>query len=205
MSKILHTYGDSHATKEYGGWNKININDLYIITNHIPGKLMFSFGRDQMIVVGNIKENDIVCFCFGEIDCRCHINNYEPNWETNIDSIVENYFITISKNVKDKNLIVFVFNVVPPVERELPINNWLSVGAGLPALGTDEDRKKYTVYMNKKIKEYCEKFNYVFFDVYDKYIDEKGFLKRELSDTNCHISNPIYIEEFLKKYIYDNR
>ena len=93
---------------------------------------------------------------------------------------------------------------MPPLERENPLNLWTEVWAvenGVPATGTDEDRKKYTEYMNLKLKEYCEKYSFIFFDIYEKYSDENGFLKRELSDTNCHIKDPIYIEEFILKNI----
>lgn len=197
----LHTYGDSHAV-HYGGWDKINIDNLIIKTNHLAGKLMYSFGRDRMNVLSGLHLGDMVCFCFGEIDCRCHINKYEPNWKESIDNVVENYFINIKQNVdRFIDLKVLVFNVVPPLERELPENLWIEAGNGLPSLGTDEDRKKYTLYMNLKLKEYCDKYKYTFFDVYDKYVNEKGFLKVELSDNNCHIKNPIFMREFLIEYI----
>jgi hypothetical protein len=196
-SLILHTYGDSHAS-HYGGWNKINIDGLHIKINHIAGKLMYSFGRDMMDVVNNINNGDMVCFCFGEIDCRCHIHKYEANWKKVIDDIVEKYFINIKNNVERyKNLKVFVYNVVPPLERELPKNLWIEKGNGLPSLGSDEDRKKYTLYMNEKIKEYCITYNYIFFDIYNKYVNKRGYLEATLSDNNCHIYNPIYMREFL--------
>lgn len=199
--RTLHTYGDSHATR-YGAWDKINIDGLKININHLGGKLMYSFGRDMLKVVSNINDGDIICFCFGEIDCRCHINKYEPNWEKNIDDVVENYFICIQKNVENfKNVKVFIYNVVPQLERELEYNKWTEIGAELPAMGTDKDRKKYTLYMNDKLREYCEKYDYVFLDVYNKYINEKGFLNEKLSDTNCHIKDPIYVKEFIVNYL----
>lgn len=198
----LHTYGDSHAT-HYGGWGDVKIDGFKISTNHLPGKLAYSFGRDKIQVVKNVKENDIVLFCFGEIDCRCHINKYEPNWKESIDNLIESYFVNINLNVsKYKNLKVSVFNVVPPLEREKDINRWTEVWAskhGVPATGTDKDRKKYTEYMNSKIKEKCDEYGYIYFNVYNEYCDEDGFLKRELSDTNCHIRDPKYIIEFILK------
>ena len=203
MNKIIHTYGDSHAT-HYGAWDKITIPNLTVSINHFPGKLMYSFGRDSMDVVKNINENDMVCFCFGEIDCRCHINKFEPDWGKTIDDVVENYFINIKKNVeKYKNLTTFVFNIVPPLERELPENFSAEYynGNPIPALGSDIDRRKYTLYMNDKLKEYCKIYDYIFLNVYDNYVNEKGFISTEFSDGNCHINNPIYVEEFLMNFL----
>lgn len=200
----IHTYGDSHASN-HGGWGDIINENIKININHIEGKLAFSFGRDKMQVVNNVNSGDVVIFCFGEIDCRCHINKYEPNWKESIDALVQSYVENVHRNVMDiDGLITCIYNVVPPLERENPLNLWTEVWAvanGVPATGTDEDRKKYTEYMNLKLKEYCEKYSFIFFDIYDKYSDENGFLKRELSDTNCHIKNPIYIEEFILKNI----
>lgn len=200
----IHTYGDSHAS-HHGGWNDIKHENIKININHIEGKLAFSFGRDKTHVVNNVNSGDVVIFCFGEIDCRCHINKYEPNWKESIDTLVQSYIENVHRNVMNtEGLTTCVYNIVPPLERENPLNLWTEVWAnqnGVPATGTDEDRKKYTEYMNSRLKEYCEKYSFIFFDVYDKYSDENGFLKRELSDTNCHIKDPIYIEEFILKNI----
>jgi len=48
------------------------------------------------------------------------------------------------------------------------------------------------------LKEQCLLNDFIFFDIYDKYTDDRGFLKNELSDGNVHIDNPIYIKEFLE-------
>ena len=123
MIRTLHTYGDSHAAR-FGAWDRVDVNGVKVKINYIIGKLMYSFGRDMMDVVNDVNNGDLVCFCFGEIDCRCHIHKYIPEWEKSIDNVVNNYFINIKKNVeKYKNLVVFVYNVVPPLERELPDDN----------------------------------------------------------------------------------
>jgi hypothetical protein len=51
------------------------------------------------------------------------------------------------------------------------------------------------------LKEKCFEKGYVFFDVYDKYADENGFLRKDLSDDNVHIRNGIYITEFINNYL----
>ena len=52
---------------------------------------------------------------------------------------------------------------------------------------------------NKKLKEYCVKYNYIFFDVYDKYTDEDGFLNTKLSDGAIHIGDGTFINDFIKQ------
>jgi len=193
----IHTFGDSHS--------RFGFRDNPLIhTYDIASSLCYSFGRDKFgrlnIMNYNVQENDIVIFCFGEIDCRCHINKYITNdisYTNIIDEIIDNYFIAINLNVNQFNkLHVCVYNVVPPVEKYNTHEN-----TEYPYLGTDNDRQNYVLYFNKKLKEKCIQHKYIFFDIYDKYIDKKGFLSKKLSDGNVHILNGIYIHEFLNSII----
>jgi hypothetical protein len=38
-----------------------------------------------------------------------------------------------------------------------------------------------------------------FFDIYDKYIDNNGFLKKNMSDGHVHILNDFYVNQFIEK------
>ncbi|MBT4127892.1 MAG: hypothetical protein HOE32_04475 [Nitrospina sp.] len=199
---ILHTFGDSHASHIHGGWNNEKMNlPVQIISNHLGPKLMHSFGRDKNYLFSHntVSEGDIVVFCFGEIDCRCHVGKYSPNWKPVIDTLVENYFEAIRINAEQyKDLTITVYNVVPQIERESPKNAWMiPYQANAPHVGADSERAEYTRYMNKRLASKCEESGYIFIDVYDKYCDENGFLREELSDKNCHISDPKYVSEFI--------
>jgi hypothetical protein len=66
-----------------------------------------------------------------------------------------------------------------------------------PFLGKDEERKQYTLYFNEKLEEKCIEKEYIFFDIYNNYIDENGYLIKDLSDGGVHISNGIYISNFI--------
>jgi hypothetical protein len=89
---------------------------------------------------------------------------------------------------------VCVYNVVPPVQKynscEDPI---------FPFLGTDEERKQYVLYFNEKLKEKCIERGYIFFDIYNNYIDENGFLRKDLSDGKVHIGDGVYINNFINE------
>lgn len=165
-------------------------------------KLCFSIGRDGINIKDdfNINNGDVVIFCFGEIDCRCHVHkhiNNSKDYMQIIDSIVENYFIKI-KNIVDNftNLKTCIYNVVPPIEKHNTLEN-----PEFPYLGTDEERKKYALYFNKKLKEKCITYNYIFFDIYNKYTDNNGFLNKSLSDGNVHIRDGIHIKSFIEDNI----
>ena len=198
----IYTFGDSHSV--YGWKSFYNILKDYLLLYGIGPRLCYSFGRDSLNLL-NIKDydvsnNDIVIFCFGEIDLRCNIQKYmtkENTYDKIIDTMIEKYFLAIEENVKQfTHLNVCVYNVVPTVQKfntyEYPNH---------PFMGTDEERKTYVTYFNKKCKEYCSKYNYTFIDVYNKYCDINGYLNKELSDDNVHIENGYYILFFLYMYI----
>ena len=66
-------------------------------------------------------------------------------------------------------------------------------------MSSDEERKTYCLYFNNKIKEKCIENNYIFFDVYDKYTDNNGFLNKNLSDNGIHILNGVYLTTFIEE------
>ena len=186
----IHTIGDSHATNGWYG----------VIEHHLGPLLCYSFGKGKLnrcnILDYNIKNGDSIIFCLGEIDCRCHIYkhvNENTTYQQIINEIIDNYFEAIDINIKNSNLKlknICVFNVVPPIQRYK--TNEPSV-----LCGSDEERKEYVLYFNKKIKEKCLIYKYIFFDVYDKYTDNNGFLNYKLSDTRVHIKNGYHLGEFI--------
>jgi len=190
----IHTIGDSHSS---GGWTGI-------IRHYLGPVLCYSFGKEKLnrcdIRNFNIKDGDTIVFCFGEIDCRCHIHKHiteTTRYQDIINNIVDNYFEAIELNVsisqiKLKN--VCVYNVVPPIQKYNTVEN-----PEYPYLGTDEERKQYALYFNKKLKEKCIEKEYIFFDIYNNYIDENGYLRKDLSDSTVHIGNGIYISNFIKE------
>ena len=191
----IHTIGDSHS---YFGWSN------NIINHHIGAVLCYSFSQKKLDLCDireyNIKDGDTIVFCFGEIDCRCHIKKHITNdktYEDIIDDIINNYFETIKlhieiSNIKFKN--ICVYNVVPPVMKKTTSENLL-----YPFLGSDEERKNYVLYFNKKLNEKCIEKKYIFFNIYDEYKDINGFLRKDLSDGNVHIKNGIYISNFINQ------
>jgi hypothetical protein len=193
----IHTIGDSHS---HCGWPISKI-----INHHLGQVLCYSFGKAKLnrcdIRNFNIKDGDTIVFCLGEIDCRCHIHKHITDtitYQYIINNIVDNYFEAIKLNVsisqiKLKN--ICVYNVVPPIQKFNTEEN-----PDYPYLGTDEERKQYVLYFNEKLKEKCIEKGYIFFDIYDNYTDESGFLRKDLSDDNVHIDNGVYISNFINEH-----
>lgn len=75
----IHTFGDSHASDIHSGWKDCD----NIKAHHIGSILCYSFGKNNLkrcnIRRFNINDGDSVIFCFGEIDCRCHIHKHITN------------------------------------------------------------------------------------------------------------------------------
>lgn len=202
----IHTFGDSHAID---GWNRIH--DPVICRHHTGAYLCYTIGnkRENVFEMNkhhwgfhnsteyvDVQDNDMVVFSFGEIDCRCHVHKHitEYNqYQQIINNIIDNYFETIAETTrKYKNLRICVYNIVPTVNKANCDEN-----AELPFLGTDEQRKTYVLYFNQRLREMCTMYNFIFFDIYDKYTDSNGYLNKDLSDGAIHIQDPTYIKEFL--------
>jgi hypothetical protein len=181
VNKVIHTVGDSHC---WNGWLKVPG-----VKFHLLGPmLMHTFGRDKMIVTADMPRDANVIFCWGEIDCRCHVRKHQP-WKQTIDDLVKNYIEAIDINTKEHRH-YWIFNVVPPPRKEGMIE-----APDFPMRGTDDERLSYVKYMNKKLKESGRPF----IDVYDKYCDKDGFANRELMPDGVHIGNEKYLIEWVNK------
>ena len=194
---MIKTIGDSHSDSNWSNWKSVpNVETNWL---RGQGKLAYSIGRDGIDIRDfNIKSGDTVIFCFGEIDCRCHVHRHitkDRSYKDVIDEIVTTYVESIKKNVGIiENTKFCIYNVVPPVRKDKVGQN-----PEYPFLGSDEERKKYHLYFNQKLKDECEKNNFLFFDVYNDYCDKDGFLNKSMSDNNVHLKDPLPRINFIKK------
>lgn len=192
---MIHVIGDSHASDIYSGWKDCS----NVKSHYLDSTLCYNIGMEGLkrldirkLPIGN---EDILIFCYGEIDCRCHIKKHitsKVSYQKIIDVIIYRYFKVIKLNIKLSrlNLKVCVYNLPPPIRND---------DSSERIVGTDEERKGYYLYFNRMLKIYCKKYKYLYFDVYDKYCDDEGFLKKELSDGRCHIYDGKYLQEFIDK------
>lgn len=179
----LHIIGDSHARIET--WGGIQIEGLNIICHYLPGKTCVAFSTERPSISDmGVKKEDWVCFCFGWIDCWFHVMQYNDNYKQIIDKIADLYFYTLKQIDVSK---IFVFNITPAVPYEIESEKG--------------DKRNYIKYMNKCLKKKCEETGFIYFDVYDKYVGDKDFFNTEYKDNCVHIKNPVFLTEFLKKFV----
>ena len=168
---------------------------------------MNRIGRDNIII--NLKdsdENSVICLVYGEVDCRCHIQkqiNIGRNEDEIIHELVEKYFLSINNNIKKYKAIIVV-GVIPTRDKEEfeKVNG--PITHEFPFVGTDDERIRYTDKVNKLLEEYCNKYNYIYFNPYSYYKNAKNCLNVEYSDNNSHLKNNSYfLEQF--NILYKNK
>jgi len=194
----FHAIGDSHCCY---GWHNIR----YVNRIYLGSKLCYSVGLREINLqyLPEIEDGDVIIFCFGEIDCRCHVHKHiteSVTYQMIIDDMIANYLARIKESVSHFSKIhVCVYNIIPPMQKDAVKDN-----PDYPFLGSDEERKSYYLYFNSKCKEKCAEYGFIFFDIYDKYCDENGFLNKRLSDGTVHIGNGLFIHEFIQHHLLPN-
>lgn len=190
---VIHTFGDSHS---WNAWDRIE----GIKVHHLGAKLCYSVGRDGLDISNfHVNEHDTVIFCFGEIDCRCHVHKHVTEGRTYqdiIDQLVHKYLQRIKETVKDLQVKTCIYNIVPPTRKK----DFRCPVLSLVTKGSDDERRSYVLYFNQKLAQGCKDQDFLFFDIYDKYTDADGFINRDLSDDNVHIKDETYLRHFIEKH-----
>ena len=198
---MIYIYGDSHALFSF---NNLKLEHMNLYWSSIT---MNRIGRDNIII--NLKESDensVICLVYGEVDCRCHIKrqiNIGRDEDEIITELVDKYFLTIKNNIKKYKSIIVV-GIIPPREQEDYEKSHGPITHEFPFVGTDQERIRYTDKVNKLLEEYCNKYNYIYFNPYSYYENDKKCLNVEDSDTIVHLKNNSYfLEQF--NILYKNK
>ena len=109
--------------------------------------------------------------------------------------------LMISKTIsKVTNLHVSVFMIVPPSKKIEGVELDPSF-ALFPFLGTNEERREYTMYANAALEEACHRLNYVFINAYESYVTPEGFLDPSKSDGLHHCKWASPVQEIVQKLL----
>lgn len=195
LESAIHVIGDSHSQEFLGIKN--------CIIHYIGPRTMHRIGRDGLSILNfkqfNIQENDTVVLVFGEIDVRCHIGRqrdfYERDLEEVLDTLLENYFKTITMNRSFyNNLNILTYTVTPPVLEAFNV--------GYESYGIAQDRVSISKLLNQKLIEKSLQAGFGVIDVYNHYADKNGILLPELSDGGLHINSSC--NQAIEKSLYKN-
>ncbi|MDD4980675.1 MAG: SGNH/GDSL hydrolase family protein [Candidatus Omnitrophica bacterium] len=180
----IYTVGDSHS---WHPWN----NFPFVSYNTLGSYTMFRLGRDKDIIVKDFPADCPVCFCFGEIDCRCHVGKHPP-WKSTVEMLVEKYFEAIELNRKI-NPNIWVYSIPPPPRRT---DTWEN--PDVPFVSSDYERLAYQRYMNELLR----KGPFLVVDIADDYADAEGFMCKDLGDKHVHYESPAPLAAWLKSKGY---
>ena len=194
---LLHTIGDSHGggvTGLLGAFDQVG----GVTHHHLGPRLMHSVGRDGLdLRAHGIADGDTVICCFGEIDCRCHIHKFGPDYRRIIAATVDRYVQALLVNLhRLPHLRLCLYNVPPPIRKAGKLES-----PEYPYLGSDAERLAYVTCMNELLAEQCERHGLVFVDVAREYADDQGFLRDSQSDGNVHIADPVPLRRFLDLHL----
>jgi len=189
----LYIFGDSHGI--------VGFNNLKIPHRNLSefSKTMFRVGRDNEII--NFKqeynnENSIFCLVYGEIDTRAHVGKQNKPFEQVCNELVSAYINAIRSNItKFKKIIITA--IIPPTDQKDHIGCKIHIKDSIPFNGTNDERVKYTQYMNTILSYECFKNGFIFFNPYLPYTRSDGCLDYTYSDKCIHIEKN---EQLLKQF-----
>lgn len=186
---MIHTFGDSHCQS---GWA-----ELHCVENHWMGPwTAYSVGNsglDKLRVT--VPPGNTAIFCFGEIDCRCHMNRFVTEGVMDVAGpLVERYFDTLLLNAELNPGAQFGVQTVTPAVHRFGLRE----DGDYPFRGTDDERRSYVFCFNVLYRLWCKKLGWLCVDVHDAYADKDGFLNREYSDGSVHIKDPRFLHEFIQ-------
>jgi hypothetical protein len=145
---------------------------------------------DYYIPRNEVQREGLWVLAFGEIDCRCHIwkqiNENGRDEDEVLSTLVNNLFDVMEKSQhKDFG----VMSIVPAIRYFGGDYDPSRFQEQYPVIGPDEDRLRYVLKLNKMLKTKCEENEMIYVDVHSLYCDEDGYLIKELSDGEVHITN----------------
>lgn len=199
---MIQIFGDSHSFYTF-----IDFDDNIIRKNHLGAITMHRVGRDKLIILDEnyIINNSLCIFCFGEIDVRTHfykqIEEKKRKEEEVINSLVYNYIETIKLNIINKKIVTGIMSIIPPSYKENKDESARIKWYKFCFNGSDKQRAHWTFLVNKELKKYCINNNWEYIDIYSLYVDENGMLKDQYCNDGCHITDRIFIKQYMQKYI----
>lgn len=195
---MIWVFGDSHAGK-FGGDDRFKLvgppaPTAYGIASE-KSKSESLFMLQMMLHFA--EDGDTILFVLGEIDCRVHIYRQSIIQKREVNEIISDTvqrYGMVLKDVDDHNDVnVAVLDVPPAVKQP---NVYM-----VDYYGTRDQRAEIARRFNIVLKDWCEKNEICFIEIYDHITDERGWLKDEYAEDEVHISGvvvPLVVQQLEK-------
>ncbi|MBN1440396.1 MAG: SGNH/GDSL hydrolase family protein [Anaerolineales bacterium] len=177
----VHAVGDSHAKFIFRGAPDIRLHHLGPVTMHRIAR----DGRAALLLSDlGVHDRDIVIWCLGEIDVRCHLVPQARRQGVTVASLAASlaggFLRSVSEIQKDaRALRTVILSVIPPTDQ--------APNPAFPIAGTLAERVEARRILNRSLAEQCSAFDFHFLDPFDPFADPEGALRRSMSDGNVHV------------------
>jgi len=187
---LVRTVGDSHVMAFKKDINFF-IDDIGPATAfNLKNKESTTRSNEKLFkIIKKIdKRNDIVMLSFGEIDCRNHIyNEYKKSKEKIsisklINQTIANYGEVLQK-LKEEEIRFCVLGVPPAGHQE---NIY-----GFTYYAPVETRVLINREFNEKLANFCREKGFKFINLYQKVVDERGFILKEFAADKIHLNEKV--------------
>lgn len=186
----LHVVGDSHALS----FTHVKFNLHYLgptTAFNLNKENSSTKSREKLyrhLDLIKDKENSLIIFVFGEIDCRLHIyyqfmkNNKKVSINALIRKTVTNYISEVV-NVKKIGFNIAVFNVVPPGEQPNIYN--------YPYYADRATMFKITQEFNEELAQQCKNREITFINIFDLLISKNKSRRKDLTLDSIHFNTKL--------------
>ena len=163
-----------------------------------------------------LKRNDGIIWCFGEIDARCHIVKIAHQKQTTIETIASEVAHNFIKFVERNDGAIRKVGVRTLIQSVRPAINVKGVPAGttpnknelsmFSTVGTPEERVRATKQMNAIFSAECGKRDWLFIDLHDRCANDDGTMDDEPAHSDgCHYQNPAPFLEWFERNKWDRQ
>ena len=183
---LIYVVGDSHVVPFRGSMPFLAHHLGAATAYNLVKKNSSTKSNEQLFkIIKKLGNKDIVMLSFGEIDCRIHIYYQHKKSDERysisdlIDRTISNYGEVMAQ-LKERGVNFCVYCVSPAAK----VGNEYKY----PFYGTPEVRSQINRTFNEKLKAFCQKNDYRFIDIYDKVVDENGFMLKEYAGDEIHLN-----------------
>jgi hypothetical protein len=153
---MIHCIGDNHVYI-FSGVDILGGNDVlpffktYTLGSHTAYNVIKRRSLIEQIITKEVGPNDMIMFCFGEIDCRAHLLKQAALQKKSLTSIVsecvDRYF-GIFHIAKQYGVPLLAWNVPPSSREDVKSEEYNTYGSC-------KERNRATQLFNNSLQKHC--------------------------------------------------